>query len=197
MNHVEPLAWEDVADLHPIFEPIRERMGFVPTSQLVMARRPRLLQAFLGLAKAVYDPEAETSLQLRNLVALVASKTAGCRYCTAHTANNAGRSGVDERKIAAVWEFESHPDFEDSERAALRFAVAAASVPNLVDPGIMADLKTYYSDDQIVELMGVIAFFGFLNRWNDSMATALEDDPMRFAGEVLTDTEWTPGKHRG
>ena len=196
MNHVEPLDWEELSELQPMFGPIRERMGFVPDSQRVMARRPKLLKAFLGLAKAVYDPESETSLQLRNLVALVASKTAGCRYCTAHTANNAGRSGVDEDKIVAVWEFEVHPAFDESERAALRFAMAAASVPNAVDDDIMADLKKHYSDDQIVELMGVIAFFGFLNRWNDSMATSLEDDPLKFAGSVLANTEWTPGKHR-
>ena len=36
--------------------------------------------------------------------------------------------------------------------------------------------------DQIVEIVAVIATFGFLNRWNDTVATQLEDEPLRGLG---------------
>jgi hypothetical protein len=49
---------------------------------------------------------------------------------------------------------------------------------------------------EIVEIMGVIALFGFLNRWNDSMGTALEDLPMTAADRHLSHTGWQTGKHR-
>jgi hypothetical protein len=40
-----------------------------------------------------------------------------------------------------------------------------------------------------------IALFGFLNRWNDSMGTALEDLPMESARRNLAHTGWDAGKH--
>lgn len=195
MSRLEPKNPAELPDLAEAFEPIRHRMGFIPNSQLVMAHRPKILKAFLALASAVYDPDAQTSLQLRNMVAHVASRAAGCRYCMAHTANNAGRSGVESGKIASIWEFDTSDKFSAAEKAALHFALAAASIPNTVEENHFSELKKYFDDGEIVELMAVVSFFGFLNRWNDSMGTALEDDPLQFAREVLSQTGWSPGKH--
>ena len=62
----------------------------------------------------------------------------------------------------------------DAERAALEFAAAAASVPGAVTAETAAELRRYWDDGEIVEITGVVALFGFLNRWNDAMATELE-----------------------
>ena len=56
-------------------------------------------------------------------------------------------------------------------------------------------LRKHYSESQIVELTAVIATFGFLNRWNDTMATELEDEPRTFGAEHLAAHGWEPGKH--
>jgi hypothetical protein len=42
----------------------------------------------------------------------------------------------------------------------------------------------------------VIALFGFLNRWNDTMATPLEDEPIAVGERYLKRGGWTAGKHR-
>jgi hypothetical protein len=42
----------------------------------------------------------------------------------------------------------------------------------------------------------VIALFGFLNRWNDTVATDLEPRPFTVASGVMADAGWEPGKHR-
>ena len=195
MNRIEPLDWDDMGDLHDVLSPIRDRMGFVPTSQRVMARRPRLLKAWVELTRAVFDPEGEVPVPLRNLVAIVASQTAGCLYCQAHAGSNAARSGAGADKIAAVWDFETSALFTEAERLALRFAMCAASVPNAVTDDLVEELKRHFSQDAIVEIMAVVATFGYLNRWNDSMATGLEDEPTEFARQALAGTGWTPGKH--
>lgn len=195
MNRIDPLEWDSIEHLHHLFAPILERMGFVPTSQLVMARRPKLVEAWINLMRVVFDPDGETSPALRNLVAVVASLSAGCQYCQAHTSSNAERAGVDDAKIAAVWDFESSDLFDEAERSALRFAMAAATVPNGVNDAMVEDMKQHYSENAIVEIMAVIAAFGFLNRWNDSLATGLEDHPLNFARTVLKKTSWHPGKH--
>ena len=43
--------------------------------------------------------------------------------------------------------------------------------------------------------MAVIGLFGFLNWWNDTMATELEPDPRAFADTHLAPSGWTVGKH--
>ena len=60
---------------------------------------------------------------------------------------------------------------------------------------LFARLRAHWSEGQIVELLGVIALFGFFNRWNDSLATTLESEPLQTAGSVLANTGWTAGKH--
>ena len=45
------------------------------------------------------------------------------------------------------------------------------------------------------EIVGVIAMFEFLNRWNDTFATPLEDEPLEFAEKHLAAHGWSAEKH--
>ena len=47
----------------------------------------------------------------------------------------------------------------------------------------------------MVEITAIIAAFGFLNRWNDTLATTLEDSPLAFAQASLATSGWAVGKH--
>jgi hypothetical protein len=69
-------------------------------------------------------------------------------------------------------------------------------VPNAVTDELMSRLRQHWDDGQIVEIMAVIALFGFLNRWNDSMATPLENAPAECANKVLGQRGWEIGKHK-
>lgn len=196
MSRVKPVDQEAVTALRDVFAPVVERMGFIPLSQQVMAHKPALLRAFIELGKAVYgQEEGSVPFALKSLVGNMASKSAGCMYCIAHTASNSSRAGVDAKKIAAMWSFETSDLFSEAERAALSFAQAAAQVPNAVTDADFAELRKHFTEFQIVEIMSVIAMFGFLNRWNDSMATTLEDEPTAFAEQAIAGAGWQAGKH--
>lgn len=41
----------------------------------------------------------------------------------------------------------------------------------------------------------VISLFGWLSRWNDTLASDLEPAPLNFASAHLRPTGWSPGKH--
>jgi hypothetical protein len=41
----------------------------------------------------------------------------------------------------------------------------------------------------------VISLFGWLNRWNDTMATELEEVPLAFGSKHLAARGWNAGKH--
>ena len=57
-------------------------------------------------------------------------------------------------------------------------------------------MKKHWSDAQIVEIAGVVALNGFLNRWNSTMAPALEAEPVAFGEKHLKRHGWQVGKHR-
>jgi hypothetical protein len=68
-------------------------------------------------------------------------------------------------------------------------------VPVNITEDTEKQLHVYWSDDDIVEIMGVIALFGYLNRWNDVMATSLEGDAITSGQDLLKGISWVPGKH--
>ena len=141
------------------------------------------------------ENQGRVTSDLKRLIGYVASQTAGCQYCQAHTIRAAERYGAGEDKLLHICRYRTHPAFSEAERAALDFAAAAAAVPNAVDNATAENLHRYWDDGEIVEMLGVIALFGYLNRWNDSMSTPLEW-PARESGEQFLATEgWTGGKH--
>ena len=179
-----------------LFAAFDKSLGFVPNSVLIMQRKPKLVRAFMQLLAAVWDPDGEVDRGFKRLLAHVASRAAGCQYCMAHTAGGAMRFGVDEAKLAAVWDYRSSPLYSQAERVALDFALAAASVPNDVTDELFARLRSHWSEGQVVEILAVIATFGFLNRWNDSLATPLEHEPSEVGEKLLASHGWSAEKHR-
>jgi len=183
-------------ELSEPFEAARKSLGFIPNSLLIMQRKPKMVKAWAQMSAAVWDPESKVDRGFKRLIAHVASRAAGCQYCMAHTVEGAVHFGVDERKASAVWEYQTSPLFSEAERVALDVAVAASAVPNAVTDGMFAEMCKHWTDEQIVEIVGVIAVFGFLNRWNDTMGTPLEDAPLAAGEKYLARGGWTPGKHR-
>ena len=197
MARIDPLRLDELPDeAKPILEYSNALMGFVANDVLTMARWPALLSAMQPLVGVIYGP-GELDDGLKRLVALMVSSASGCRYCQAHTAHGSSAApGIADEKIAAVWEFETSPLFDEAERAALRVAMGAGQVPNGVTDAQFAALREHFSDRQIMELVGVICLFGFLNRWNDTLATELESVPSDFAAATLPEDHWAPGKHQ-
>jgi len=190
-----PLPDDHTPALAEHFAKAKATNGFVPNSQLVMQRRPKIVTAFAGLSAAIWAPDNLVDRGFKRLVAHVASRAAGCQYCMAHAASGALKLGIEEERLAAIWDYERSPLFSEAERAALDVAVAAAQVPNGVTDEMFARLREHWSDDEIVEIVAVIALFGFLNRWNDTMATPLEDEAAEVGEKFLAGHGWSVGKH--
>lgn len=188
MSRIAPKPRESLdAEMQAIMAAGDEIMGFTSNDALVMAHKPAMLKAMLGLVQAVYQP-GSVPLDLKKLVAMMTSSAAGCVYCKAHTSYGAMKEGIAAEKLAAIWEYASSPLFTDAERAALDVARTAAFSPNETTDENFGELKKYYSNEQIVEIVGVISLFGFLNRWNSTLATELEETPQN----ALTDQGLAP-----
>ncbi|MES2283744.1 MAG: carboxymuconolactone decarboxylase family protein [Pseudomonadota bacterium] len=195
MPRLQPLPPETTPELKAHFDFFLGTLGFTPNSVLTMQRKPKLVMAFAQLNGAVMDPAGDVDLGFRRLIGHVVSKVSGCLYCQAHTLLGARNFGVSDAKLADVWTYASSPHYSERERLALDFALAASSQPNAVTDEQFAALRVHWSEGEIVEILGVVAMFAFLNRWNDTMATPLEMQPIAVAQQALGGQGWQPGKH--
>ncbi len=195
MPRLQPLPPEATPELKADFDFFLTTLGFAPNSVLTMQRKPKLVRALAQLNAAAMDPGGEVDLGFRRLIGHVASKASGCLYCQAHTLLGAKNFGISEEKLAAVWNYPNSPLYSVRERLALDFALAAAAQPNAVTDAQFAELQQHWSDTEIVEILGVVAMFGFLNRWNDTMARPLEAVPDGVAGKAAGAHGWDAGKH--
>lgn len=182
-------------DLQELIEFYQETLGFCPNSVRTMHHRPRIAYAFIEMNKAVMENKGRVTSALKRLVGYISSQATGCRYCEAHTIRAAERYGASLEQLENIWEFKTHPAFSEAERAALDLALHASTVPNSVNDEIAENVRKYWNDGEIVEIMGVIALFGYLNRWNDSMGTEMEGGAIKSGEELLRKKGWSVGKH--
>lgn len=197
MAIVRPLEEDEIQeDLRAQIQFFKGPLGVIPNSVRTMAYRPNLAQAFTNLNIAVMTCEGDVTPEFKRLIGFVTSMVSGCRYCQAHMALASERFGSSEARINSVLDFERSEHFSDAEKAALSFAFAAAESPSGVTDEHAARLREHWTDGDIVEIMGVVALFGYLNRWNDSMGSALEDLPIQAGEKYLGDVGWAVGKHK-
>jgi len=160
-------------------------------SVTITARRQSEDLQEVPIAVSAFTPET-----LKMMIALISSMATGCRYCQAHMANLSTVYKVADNKLQSIWECEQSVLFTPAERAALIFAKHASAVPNSVSDEHFDELKKHFNDTEIVEIVASIALFGYLNRWNDSMATELEQYPSDVAERVIGSSGWEAGKHQ-
>lgn len=192
---VPPLDRNANKEAREMAEFYEETLGFTPNSLFTMMHRPRIAAAFLEMNQAVMENKGRVSSALKRQIAYLSSMTTGCRYCEAHAIRAAVRYGSEEDKLNHIWDYKSYPAFSDAERAAFDFAIAASAVPNAVNQAIADNLRNHWNEGEIVEIAGVVALFGYLNRWNDSMGTQLESPAVADGEKYLAGKGWSVGKH--
>ncbi len=192
---VKPKENHEDQDLQKLIQFYEETLGFCPNSVKTMHHRPRIAYAFIEMNKAVMQNNGRVTSALKRLVGYISSNAAGCRYCQAHTIRAAERYGAEKEQLENIWNYKTHASFSEAEKAALDLALAASVIPNAVTDEIAENARKYWNEGEIVEIMGVIALFGYLNRWNDSMGTQIEEGAIVSGNELLKEKGWETGKH--
>ncbi len=192
---VNPISTIDNPELEALVKFFNETLGFCPNSVLTMQHRPHIAKAFVNLNMAVMENHGRVTSALKRLIGYLASHAAGCNYCQAHTIRAAERYGAGQDQLDHIWEYKTHPAFSEAERAAFDFTIAASSIPNAVTDEVAETLRKYWEEGEIVEILGVVSLFGYLNRWNDSMGTQLESAAIDSGKTYLEKNGWAVGKH--
>jgi len=195
MSLIDPIHTIEDAETKELVKFFNETLGFCPNSVLTMQKNPALAKAFINLNMAVMENHGALTSEFKRLIAFVSSNTSGCRYCQAHTIRAAERYGASKERLENIWNFEQSDCFSDQEKVALKFTREASKVPVATTQELEEELKQHWSENDIIEIMSVIALFGYLNRWNDVMGTSLEEDAVESANQYLKDKGWDIGKH--
>ena len=195
MPLVKPLSPESNPDVSKLAEFFNETLGFCPNSVLTMQIRPEIARSFINLNKAVMTNHGRVTSSFKRIIAWVSSNAAGCNYCQAHAIRAAERYGAEQEQLENIWEYNTHESFNEAERAALDFSLAASQLPNAVDEELQQRMHKYWDDGEIVEILAVVSLFGYLNRWNDSMGTSIENGATESAEKYLAKSGWNKGKH--
>ena len=143
MPLVKPLSPDSNPEIKKMAEFFNETLGFCPNSVLTMQIRPEIASSFINLNIAVMNNKGRVTSAFKRIIAWVSSNAAGCNYCQAHAIRAAERYGAEKEQLDNVWDYKTHKAFNEAERAALDFSVAASQVPNTVDENIQKRLHQY------------------------------------------------------
>lgn len=183
---VAPLAADDPRSQDPQLDDLVNFCGYRPHALLTMARKPGVLSAVLGLVQTTLRGPGLIEPALRFLLAAEACRGARCAYSTVHVVHAAQHAGVGWVQLAALPSYRHSEHFGVRERAALAIASAGATLP-VADAGKAFDeARRYFCDDELIEIVSIVALFGWFNRWNSLMRTTLEPVP----AEALHHVGW-------
>lgn len=181
---IDPLDAHDPRSSDPLLEDLVGFTGYRPNALLTMARKPGVVPALLTLLSVTLRGEGLLPQPLRFLIAAQAARVAQCRYTTTHLVHAAHHLGVSWEKLAALPSYLDDPQYTDRERKALAIASAGGTLPVHGPALAMAQAKTVFTDEEIIEIVSCVAMAGWFNRWNGLMGSTLEPVPLEAVAHV-------------
>ncbi len=81
----------------------------------------------------------------------------------------ARRHGWTDNQIDNLATFRDRPDFTAAEKFALELAERVTRDPHDVDDAFWTELRRYYDEGEIIELLAAIGLFNYFNRFNNAL----------------------------
>jgi AhpD family alkylhydroperoxidase len=175
--------------LRPFFWNQRRKYGKVLDAALLWARTPRLFVRVALLYGAIDRRSSPIEPALRSLLTVRISQINHCRFCVDVNAATLLKRGVSEAKLLALDGWEGCPLFDARERVALAYAEAITRSDLEVDDALMAEVRTHFDDDAVIELTALIAFQNLSSKFNAALAVPAQGfcrlpEPAARSGDV-------------
>ncbi len=174
MARVRDVGIEEIPEaVQPIYQRYAEDYGPFLNQVKVFAHRPTALKHIMGLLLDLAD-EAILPKRYLEIALVVVSKLNECTYCVVHHAPRLAEQGLPPETIARILEPDC-PGLDDIDRMVRDYAMQVTQTPQRIDDAFYAQLRTQFSEAQIVELTLRTALCGFFNRFNDALQISIED----------------------
>lgn len=170
MARISRLGRRDVSEaVGEIYDRYVRQRGNVPNMFRTVAHRPEILQTMIAHMEAILNT-GTLPTSLKELVIVRTSQMNNCEYCLASHSLLARKLGYSDAQIAALSNFENSDAFIAREKAALRLAERLTRNQGPLDDAELAELKTHFTEGEIVELMAASGLFNYFNRFNNLLA---------------------------
>ncbi len=142
--------------------------GNVPNMFRVMAHRPEIYATMQAHFAAVLNT-GTVSTKLKELIIVRTSQVNETPYCLASHTILARNLGWTDDQLSHLADWPRREDFTPAEKAALRLAETVTRNANAVTDEQFAELRGFYSEGEIVELLCAIGLFNYFNRFNNAL----------------------------
>jgi uncharacterized peroxidase-related enzyme len=169
MSRISRLGRDEVTpDLAALFDKVFAQRGNVPNMFRVMAHRPEIFATMQAHFGAVLNT-GTVSTKLKELLIVRTSQVNKTPYCLASHTVIAKGLGWSEDQLSSLAEWSHRDDFTPAEKAALRLAETVTSDPHAVTDEQFAELRNFFSEGEVVELLCAIGLFNYFNRFNNAL----------------------------
>ena len=169
MSRISRLDRTEVApEIATLYDKAFSARGNVPNKFRVMAHRPEIfatMQAHFGAVLNI----GTVSTKLKELIIVRTSQVNVTPYCLASHTLLAKGLGWSDDQLAHLADWPQRDDFTPAEKAALRLAETVTSDAHAVTDQQFAELRSFYSEGEIVELLCAICLFNYFNRFNNAL----------------------------
>lgn len=183
-TRIPPLERDEVTpEIAGIYDVLLKQRGVVPNMFKTLAHAPALAMGVAMFLKGLLGDSALPGWY-KELVATRLSVIHNSAYAVSAHSLSARQKGASEAQLAAVkGDFEQGP-FSDAEKLGFRCAERLHRSAADIDDGFFAELKTVYSDAQIVELMTTAAAFEMFPRLVEGLRLAITPIPETVSGKL-------------
>lgn len=155
-------------DLAVVYERFTGLYGPFRNQVAVFAHVPAALRHLMSLLIELRE-SAILPKRALELAIVTVSKLNACDYCVAHHKPFLIVEGVSPGGIDRILEYRDHPEFDETDRLVVEYAIAAWERPSRIGDDLFARLRRHFSEAQIVELTLRITLCGFFNKFNDAL----------------------------
>jgi uncharacterized peroxidase-related enzyme len=150
------------------YDKVFSQRGNVPNMFRAMAHRPEIFATMQDHFAAVLST-GTVSTKLKELIIVRTSQVNETPYCLASHTILAHNLGWSDDQLSHLADWQTRDDFTPAEKAALRLAETVTRNANAVTDEQFAELRTYYGEGEIVELLCAIGLFNYFNRFNNAL----------------------------
>ncbi len=169
MSRISRLDRNEVTpDLAALFDKVYAQRGNVPNMFRVMAHRPEIFATMQAHFGAVLNT-GTVSTKLKELIIVRTSQMNETPYCLASHTILARGLGWSDDQLTHLADWAQRDDFTPAEKAALRLAETVTCDAHTVTDEQFAELRSFYSEGEIVEMLCAIGLFNYFNRFNNAL----------------------------
>jgi uncharacterized peroxidase-related enzyme len=169
MSRISRLDHSQVTpEIAVLYDKAHAMRGNVPNMFRVMAHRPEIFSTMQAHFAAVLST-GTVPIRLKELIIVRTSQVNVTPYCLASHTILAKNLGWNDDQLAHLADWPARDDFTPAEKAALHLAETVTRDANAVSDEQFAELRGFYSEGEVVELLCAIGLFNYFNRFNNAL----------------------------